>query len=438
MSIEKLPIETNTQQAEQQPDNHIHRETIPQTPPLQSQPQPAWYSAFTPWWDATRASLPTFIVTRIVFLLLTYFGVVLFTVSNYSNQALSFHTLIYGWYRWDAIRFSTIAAQGYISFDYSAFFPLYPWLIRAVSTLLHKNTFLVGMVLSNLAFLGTMIVFYRFVESEFDTDTARRATLYLAIFPTALFFFAAYNESLFIFLTLLFFYALRRRSWWLAGLFGGLATLTRSIGLFLLVIFCCEFIRQMWPSIRLTWQTKNLRHGLRILSSFCAALLIPLGMGVFAYYLNLRFHDPLAFSHAQTNWRLNLSAPWYSPLLSIQTILSHSPFTFVTTHNLIDLTMFLIFFALMILSLLGPERFSNDQWSLILFGFMAVFYSLFFPGKNAYPFLSMERFVLEVFPAFIVLARLGRRPWFHQSYLLIALPMLAFFTLQFINGHTTV
>jgi hypothetical protein len=50
----------------------------------------------------------------------------------------------------------------------------------------------------------------------------------------------------------------------------------------------------------------------------------------------------------------------------------------------------------------------------------------------------MQRYVLEIFACFIILARLGRRPWFHQAYLLIALPMLTFLTLQFLTGHWTI
>jgi len=50
----------------------------------------------------------------------------------------------------------------------------------------------------------------------------------------------------------------------------------------------------------------------------------------------------------------------------------------------------------------------------------------------------MDRYVLEIFPAFILLARLGRNSWVHQTYLLFALPMLTFLVLQFLTGHWTV
>src|SRR5437667_2363866 len=256
--------------------------------------QQGWRERLTPWWQATLAILPAFLLTRCIFLLLTYFGTVLFTVSNYSYQVIPLSAVLRGWYHWDVISFEKIARFDYSNADptKAAFFPLYPWLERWVSSLLHihTNVFLAGMLITNLAFLGTLIVLYRFVEVEFDRETAKRTALYLAIFPTALFFFAAYNESLFLFFVLISFYAMRQGSWWMAGLFGGLATLTRSLGLALLVIFFYEFVRQVFPLLRAAWQNKQRLKMLKLLSGLLAAPLIPLGLAIFAFYLNLRMH----------------------------------------------------------------------------------------------------------------------------------------------------
>src|SRR5215471_3206500 len=43
--------------------------------------QSGWRAVIDPWWKATQAILPIFIATRLLFVLLTYFGVVLFTVQ---------------------------------------------------------------------------------------------------------------------------------------------------------------------------------------------------------------------------------------------------------------------------------------------------------------------------------------------------------------------
>jgi Gpi18-like mannosyltransferase len=406
--------------------------------------QSGWRAALDPWWKATLAILPIFIATRFLFVLLTYFGVVLFTVQNYSPQILSSHTILFSWYRWDAARFGTIAMEGYKNYYNSAFFPFFPLLEYVVGIILHKGVLVSGMLISNLAFLGTLIVLYRFVETEFDIDTAKRTTLYFAIFPTAFFFFAAYNESLFMFFMLASFYALRQGSWWLAGLFGGLATITRSIGLLLLVIFLYEFVRQLYPQLRQAWNEKDHWRSLRLLSGLPAALPIPLALGIFSYYLYTQFHDPLAFTHSQAHWHLGPTFPWVALWTSIKMLLNIRPFTFAIPHILIDLTAVVLFATLLTMCFVGEERFAVSQWSMLIFGVVALVYPLLFPGIPGSfglpydPLPSMDRYVLEIFPAFILLARLGRRSWVHQTYLLFALPMLTFLVLQFLTGHWTV
>lgn len=405
----------------------------------------SWRELLAAWWKATLAVLPVFLLTRFIFLLLTYFGGILFVLPNYSANSLPLHDILFNWNRWDAIRFATIASQGYIKLDYAAFFPLFPALERLLSDLTHRDPMLCGLFISNLAFFGALIVLYRLTETEFDRDTANRTTLYLAVFPTALFFFAAYNESLFLLFLLLSFYALRRGNWWIAGLFGGLATLTRSIGLLLFVVFFFEYIRYQRFRTQEARMGRKQGHVIGQILGLPACLLIPAGLGIYAYGLSQRFNDPLAFSHAQVFWRENIQPPWTAPLLALKFIVKAPLFSFFTPHNIIDLTAFVLFVVLMLLALFGPVRFSSQQWSFVLFGLMALLFAVIFPGipgsNPALPYdplPSMQRFVLEIFAGFIVLARLGRNNWFHQTYLLLSLPLLAFFTLQFLTGHWTI
>src|SRR3989442_10443725 len=104
--------------------------------------QPGWRAKLAPWCQATLAVLPAFLLTRCIFLLLTYFGTVLFTVPNYSYQALPLSAVLRSWYRWDVVNFEKIARIDYSIADptKAAFFPLYPWLERWVSSLLHIYT----------------------------------------------------------------------------------------------------------------------------------------------------------------------------------------------------------------------------------------------------------------------------------------------------------
>jgi Gpi18-like mannosyltransferase len=404
-----------------------------------------WREFALPWWQATKAVLPVYLITRLVFLLLTYFSGILFFVPNYSTEQLSAQGLLYNWYRWDTIRFITVAQAGYVSPDFAAFFPLYPALERVMNKLTHIDILICGLLISNLAMLGTLIVLHRLTEREFDRETAGRTILYLSIFPTALFLFAAYNESLFLFFMLLCFYSLRRGSWWFAGLFGFLATLTRSIGLFMMPIFVCEYVVQHYPQLRQYWQGRKYKQMLDFIPNLLPILLIPIALAIFAFGLYRRFGDPLAFDHAQMNWREPLSFPWTAPGIALKELFANSLLTFDSAHLIIDLTALFFFLALLVLCFVGPERLEKRHWTFALFGIMALFYSIIFPGIPGAipgapydPIPSMQRFVLEIFIGFIIMARFGRRPWFHQSYLLISLPMLGFFVIQFLTGHWTI
>ena len=141
------------------------------------------------------------------------------------------------WQRWDTLHYQAIANRGYTAFDSALFVPpLFPYLMKTVAILLGGNTLLAGIVISNIAFLFCLIIFYRMTENETKkSDDATRATLYLASFPASFFFFAAYTESLFLLASLLVIQYTRHEKWWQAGIWGGIASLTRLPGLLIVV-----------------------------------------------------------------------------------------------------------------------------------------------------------------------------------------------------------
>ena len=165
---------------------------------------PAWFNAF-------KQVLPIYISLHLAFLILTYLSA-LFIIGNFSPRTLRISTLWLAWFRWDSGHFTAIASNGYDAAWRTAFFPLFPLLQRGVAFLTH-DPFIAGLIISNLAGLGMLVVLYRLVQEDFDAERAFRTVLYLSVFPTAFFFVAAYNESLFLLLTLLSFYDMRHGNW---------------------------------------------------------------------------------------------------------------------------------------------------------------------------------------------------------------------------------
>jgi hypothetical protein len=124
------------------------------------------------------------------------------------------------WARWDSVWFLRIAEHGYehLSNSATAFFPLYPAAVGMLGRVLLGHYVLAGIVVSLTTGLATFVLLYRLAEDKIGADGARRAVLYLALFPMALFLQAVYSESLYLMLTVVAFLAAERRRFLGAGL----------------------------------------------------------------------------------------------------------------------------------------------------------------------------------------------------------------------------
>jgi hypothetical protein len=383
--------------------------------------------------------------------LVTYFGYILLTQGKYSSAPVDIWTLIASWNHWDATRYLNIALMGYHKLPEDlAFFPLFPLLISILGHPFGNGSyFFIGMLLSNLALLGTLFFLYTLAEELGGEQTARRTLLYLCIFPTAFFFFTAYNESLFLFFTLGGFLALRRQRWWLAGLAGGLSALTRSTGIF----FVIPFLYELWV-YRQQLTTNSWGDGDEVgdsrdevggkpqpykrsptryllVRTIAPITLVPLGTLLYCLYNWQITGSPIAFASVQARWSRYLSLPWAGTWQNIWQIFWHQPFgSFFQVHSLIDLAMTLGFVALMILGW-RKSRMSYNLWLAIVFGYYLVTPST----GQADALISNQRFVLEMFPAFITLALLGQRyPRLHEAIIWTFPAILGILSLLFVLG----
>jgi hypothetical protein len=163
------------------------------------------------------------------------------------------HNAFDGTDRWDASWFQAIASEGYAEDDgRAAFFPGFPLLVRAATTLTGGHVLAATLVVSNLAFVAALVVLHALTTLEYGVSVARRAVVLAAFFPTAFFFLAPYSESLFLLCALMALWFARQGTWWAAGIAGACAAFTRVIGVVLLPSLAAEaFLRHREQDRRL-------------------------------------------------------------------------------------------------------------------------------------------------------------------------------------------
>ena len=323
------------------------------------------------------------------------------------------HELGYGidiWARWDSDWYLLIAQEGYSESPSStpAFFPLYPGLVAALGRLLAGHYVLAGVLLSLAACAAAFVLLHRLARERLGAEGARRAVLYLAVFPTALFLGAVYSESLYLALALGSFLLAERGRFLGAGALAGLAMLTRPVGVALL------------PALAvLAWRSSDRR---RALLGVAAAL--PLA-AVYPVLLGLWIGEPFAPLRAQEGiWERTLS--WAGPLGGLWdgvAALADADPARTFALNVQQLAFTLLFLGL---AVLAWRRFGAPYG---VFALVSLAIPLSFPAER-FPLLSMSRFGLVVFPLVLALAALGARQRLHEAIVAVSSLLLGVAVVQ--------
>lgn len=329
------------------------------------------------------------------------------------------------WLHWDTGNYIDIAQHGYSYLKITVFFPLWPLLIHSVGTLLGASTMsydMAALLLANLLFYFALVIFYRLLNDSFDPIVARKSLCYLAFSPYAIFFFVGYTESLFLFLCLAAFLCLQCSRYWLAGLCGFLAALTHAQGILLVVPVAIIMLQRFWlrPGEQMSWQRR---------SGICLSLLlIPLGVVVFMLYLGITKGSPLAFSTAETQlWDRHLTFPLVSIIMAIQTFFRPESYD---QHllNLLDIVFVLVPFAILII---GWKRLPLHY---ALFALAMMLFNVSYPQGTIEPLTAVPRYMLIVFPIFIILGGWGKSPYLDRIITVCSTSLFVLNALLFVVG----
>jgi hypothetical protein len=323
--------------------------------------------------------------------------------------------LLTPWLRFDALWFLKTALDGYDLAEPSIHhLPLYPLLTRLLHEIIGGHVALSALIISNVALILALGYVYRLVWLDDEKSIARRSTIYLAIFPTAFFYLIGYAESLFLLGSVSAFYYARQRAWFRAGLLGGISALARPQGVLILLPLALEF----WQQEGACWR----RQWFKALPLF----LIPLGVTLYALYVHVTLGLPVALDADMAYWRMQggVGIPGRALWLSAGAILQGiHPF-----HNSIDLVFALFGLAMTVWAV---RTLRPSYWLLMALNVLVVISR----PIAEYPLLSTPRFILPLFPMYILLGRAGEAsPMINRLIVYLSLALLMFFSAQFALG----
>ena len=316
------------------------------------------------------------------------------------------------WSHWDGIWYTQIAGEGYGASApaSTAFFPLYPLLVRSFAELfggpLTQQALSVWAPLISLILLPFALYFiYQIALDGWGERVARGTVVILAFFPTTFFLNAAYTESLFLALSAGSLWAMRvRRDLLLACVLAGLAAATRNVGVFLVVPLLYEWVeRGGLAEGRERWRVVYLA-------------LVPSGLVAYMGYLWVRFGDPLLFYSAQEFWNRRHTGPlalvtdiFGEAYGSLQRLFGAQPPADSALGGVIERIhgandAYALLFLLFTIALFGMG-FRALPLSLSLYTLLLIISAVSY-GKPATPLMGFPRYILVAFPLFITLATL--------------------------------
>lgn len=221
------------------------------------------------------------------------------------------------WARWDAPHYLKLVELGYGGYIengqplFLVFFPLYVWVVRALSLVL-PDPALSGMLVSFFCYAWGCVYLYRLVAGEYGSIMARRTLLLLSAFPFSFFFGGIMTESLFFLTTAAGLYHIRRHQWGRFALWGVLAAMTRMQGVILIGAAVAELCNEVRP---FALSGKERRTALLDVGKRLPLLCVPvLGSGAYLLLNWCVIGNPFAFTEMQKHWSQGFQ--WFPSVLA--------------------------------------------------------------------------------------------------------------------------
>ncbi len=315
------------------------------------------------------------------------------------------------WQQWDSNHYINIATNGYgLALNgamNTAYFPLYPLLGHLVGWVIPDMTIAL-LVVSNIAFLFALLFLYKLVLLDDDSGAASRAVQYVCFFPFTLFFSGIFTESVFLLLLLAAFYFARTGRWLNSGIAGMFASSTRLLGSAVFPALAWEYAQQR------SWKIRNIDR------SAVALALVPAGLLLYFGYTYVVYGDFLSTFHStRKGWGGQPAWPWVSFEGNISRLV-HGYAVLIPALELVLATVAVGMVA-------ASFRYLRTSYAILV----AVLVLISFSNISLQSFC---RYLVTMFPLYLLMARAGRRTPVHTAFMIVSAAGMVFITALFANG----
>jgi hypothetical protein len=307
-----------------------------------------------------------------------------------------------------------------------AFFPFYPLVIRFFAIPLSlfglneiATAALAGVIISALGTLMGLLALFDLTRDSLGEQGALRAAFYLLIFPTGFFLIQVYTEGLFVGLAFGCLAMLRRKYWLPAAILGICATLTRAVGVLLVIpMLISWFQSREWLDIDLEWR-QIIHEGLPWRPLFNAWLAVS---PVIVFLIWKTSYLGLAFDYIESNFFrrqfLSLSRSFAATAEAFQAMLSGANPQY-TAYFITEFLGLAIGIIACIVTLKSYPQIAWFSMAVIL-----VSWGSGFPN-------GIHRYVLGAPSVFVALAHWGANPVFDRGWTILSILLMGLLSMLF-------
>lgn len=373
-------------------------------------------------------------------------------LEEYKIDILPFSTTMSTWlerilllplFRYDVLWYVRIAKYGYgYKLGDTAFHPLYPLLMSILGRLFGGSQIaymLAAWLIAQFCTVIMLYLLYKLVLLDYDHAVAQRTTLFLILSPLGFSFLIPYTEPLLMMCIVGSIYAARTQHWYIAGLAGAGAALTKQPGAVVILPLLWELFQQKRALFSRSFLqhmvARNLGASKSLLQPLIGIGLIPLGLLLWIIYraslgdVTFSLSNPVSLIDAllvtpsyKDVWGEYFSWPWVNFMYALQQMRERPYF-----YLLINMVYMLIMLVLALYAVLRL-RTSYAIYTIVL---VLMNLSIVYP---LWPYMGIIRRFTLIFPIFIQLGLLGKSRLITTIILMFSIPIWVLISSMYVRN----